>query len=123
MKPHLPVSLFRALLLITMATATTAWSAVTVLTEDTEIKNQSSALMTTDSESMGYTSADSNDRKDLTISGATVQLFTLGQDKSLSFDSLDVFSLSDNKAVTDEGSLFVGTKMEMVRFRYAITTA
>ena len=63
MKPHLPVSLFRALLLITMATATTAWSAVTVLTEDTEIKNQSSALMTTDSESMGYTSADSNARR------------------------------------------------------------
>ena len=105
MKLHLPVSLFRALLLITMATATTAWSAVTVLTEDTEIKNQSSALMTQDSESMGYTSADSNTRKDLTISGASSLLYILGQDKDLSFEGLDVFSLVDNKAVSAEGAL------------------
>ena len=105
MKPHLPVSLFRALLLITMATATTAWSAVTVLTEDAEIKNQSSALMTKDSESMGYTSADSNARKDLTISGSSSLLYILGQDKDLSFEGLDVFSLVDNKAVSAEGAL------------------
>ncbi|MBR2313983.1 MAG: hypothetical protein IKA55_03905, partial [Akkermansia sp.] len=88
-----------------MATATTAWSAVTVLTEDAEIKNQSSALMTKDSESMGYTSADSNARKDLTISGSSSLLYILGQDKDLSFEGLDVFSLVDNKAVSAEGAL------------------
>ena len=49
-------------------------------------------------------------KKDLTITGATTQLYYLGRDKNLSFEGLDTFSLKDNQAVTDESGLIRGNK-------------
>lgn len=107
MKFRLPLGLLTA---ITAAMATCAIAESNILTEDTIISGQSSAIMDTSSDSLSYTSASSSDKKDLTITGATTQLYYLGQDKNLSFEGLDTLSLKDNQAVTDESGLIRGNK-------------
>ena len=82
---------------------------ITGLTEDT-ILTPTGSIMTTTSDSMGYTSADAADKKDLTITEATTTVYELGRDKSLSFDGLDVFSMKDNNAVTAESGLIRGNR-------------
>ena len=107
MKFHLPVKLFRALIAVVMVSS--SWAATTELTENTTL-TPTEVIMTTSSDSVSYTSADSANKKDLTITGATIQIFQLGKEKSLTFDGLGTVSLIDNKATTPEAGIIVTTK-------------
>lgn len=109
MKLHLPVFTLRMLIAAAAITPAVTMAEITNLTEDT-ILTPTDIIMTTSSDSMGYTSADASDKKDLTITGATTTLYELGQNKSLSFDGLGVFSMKDNEAVTSESGLIRGNK-------------
>ena len=109
MKLHLPLSVLRMLTVTAALIPAVTMAEITGLTEDT-ILTPTGSIMTTTSDSMGYTSADAADKKDLTITEATTTVYELGRDKSLSFDGLDVFSMKDNNAVTAESGLIRGNK-------------
>lgn len=98
MKLHLPIAILATLI-------TTVYAEDILLTEDTTY----SAPTQIDG-SMSYTSADSANKVDLTITGATTLLYYLGANQTLSFDGLDTFSMINNNAKSDESGLIRGNK-------------
>ena len=107
MKLHLPLNILRTLCVAAIVAPAVALAETNRLTEDTVIE-VNDTMMTQTSGSLSYTSADASDRKDLTITGATKTAFVLGKGESLSFDGLDVFSMTDNKAQDGESGIIRG---------------
>ncbi len=103
MKLHLPTKMLTALV---AAMATCAYAEDYTLAEDTTLTPSGMV-----DSSVSYTSADSNSKVDLTITGATTTIYYLNSaGESAVFDGLDTFSLSNNNAETDESGLIRGYK-------------
>ena len=103
MKLHLPTKILTALV---AAMATCAYAEDYTLAEDTTLTPSGMV-----DSSVSYTSADSNSKVDLTITGATTTIYHLNSaGESAVFDGLDTFSLSNNNAVTDESGLIRGNE-------------
>lgn len=86
--------------------ATSAYAETYTLTEDTTVTP--TGLIDS---SIGYTSADSNAKVDLSITGATNTIYHLNNaGESATFNGLDTFSMSNNNAVTSESGLIRGNK-------------
>lgn len=83
--------------------ATCAYAEDYTLAEDTTLTPSGTVKS-----SVSYTSADSNSKVDLTITGATTTIYYLNKADDAVFDGLDTFSLSNNNAVTDESGLIRG---------------